>query len=402
MSDERRDSLAAASGSTPRLLAHAAGSGETASLLSSPILAEPGLQSARSAGDLTTGAPDVRSSAGAAAPAVGSRIECAVPPITCDAASSSSMDTVTMGIRRSDSASCEPEARQSEQESELSRDSRASRFGEDRSGESTLEEALLEEGRLGHSYSSDRLLADGRLLVECRFCREEEYLDPLELGLVTASGGSTGSTRSGSGGGGGDGGGGAGGGEGGGEGGGADTRGGVGARGEGEAGAKAREKARGARMVKPCSCGGTMGRVHLRCLQQWIERRRMDGCDHDALTCEVCRAPYHLRIHERLDLTWERLCSYASISFYAEFCTICATLASMVFLFFLIVVGDTDAEGRELSLFAAVVVAASVITLGILTLFKVTSRWRQAISVPLLSPRSPLSPPMPSSPRISS
>ncbi|CAI5951164.1 unnamed protein product, partial [Closterium sp. NIES-64] len=225
-----------------------------------------------------------------------------------------------------------------------------------------------------------------------------------------------------------------------------------------------------------------MGRVHLRCLQQWIERRRMDGCDHDALTCEVCRSPYRLRIHEsesrnstpflssspcfphfsllfsssptfppsahapppppsarpppsppspplspspplpppplfppppstyqffrispfliaplsvtpfppfiphppylsppplfiplahmRLDLTWERLCSYASISFYAEFCTICATLASMVFLFFLIVIGDSDEEGRELSLFAAVVVAACVITLGILTLFK--------------------------------
>ncbi|CAI5528297.1 unnamed protein product [Closterium sp. Naga37s-1] len=153
-----------------------------------------------------------------------------------------------------------------------------------------------------------------------------------------------------------------------------------------------------------------MGRVHLRCLQQWIERRRMDGCDHDALTCEVCRSPYRLRIHESeslystswgrkggkeagsgegnggrkggeergsgegLDLTWERLCSYASISFYAEFCTICATLASMVFLFFLIVIGDSDEEGRELSLFAAVVVAACVITLGILTLFKVTSR----------------------------
>ncbi|CAI5492235.1 unnamed protein product [Closterium sp. Naga37s-1] len=241
-------------------------------------------------------------------------------------------------------------------------------------------------------------------------------------------------------------------------------------------------------MVKPCACGGTMGRVHLRCLQQWIERRRMDGCDHDALTCEVCRSPYRLRIHEsesrnstpflssspcfphfsllfsssptfppsahapppipirpptpfptlsptlpfstppptppfsspalhlsvfphfpvphcsliRLDLTWERLCSYASISFYAEFCTICATLASMVFLFFLIVIGDSDEEGRELSLFAAVVVAACVITLGILTLFKVTSRWRQAISVPLLSPRGPLSPPIPSSPRLSS
>ncbi|CAI5945871.1 unnamed protein product [Closterium sp. NIES-65] len=338
---------------------------------------------------------------------------------------------------------------------------RASRLGStDRLGDAALAESLLEEGRLGHSCSSDRLLADDRLLVECRFCREEEYLSPKDLGLKINTGGA-------------------------GAGAGAGAEGGAGARGErgapesldefprGEAaaaeggekargaearGAEARRaETRGARMVKPCACGGTMGRVHLRCLQQWIERRRMDGCDHDALTCEVCRSPYRLRIHERLDLTWERLCSYASISFYAEFCTICATLASMVFLFFLIVIGDSDEvcggvgsggegghaticatlasmlflfflivigdnyeEGRELSLFAAVVVAACVITLGILTLFKVTllpatattctslallkvtSRWRQAISVPLLSPRGPLSPPIPSSPRLSS
>ncbi|CAI5953203.1 unnamed protein product [Closterium sp. NIES-65] len=281
---------------------------------------------------------------------------------------------------------------------------RASRLGStDRLGDAALAESLLEEGRLGHSCSSDRLLVDDRLLVECRFCREEEYLSPEDLGLRINTGGA---------------------------GAGAGAEGGAGARGErgapesldefprGEtAAAEGGEKARGAeargaearraetggaRMVKPCACGGTMGRVHLRCLQQWIERRRMDGCDHDALTCEVCRSPYRLRIHERLDLTWERLCSYASISFYAEFCTICATLASMVFLFFLIVIGDSDEEGRELSLFAAVVVAACVITLGILTLFKVTSRWRQAISVPLLSPRGPLSPPIPSSPRLSS
>ncbi|CAI7894975.1 unnamed protein product [Closterium sp. NIES-54] len=50
----------------------------------------------------------------------------------------------------------------------------------------------------------------------------------------------------------------------------------------------------------------------------------------------------------------------------------------MVFLFFLIVIGDSDEEGRELSLFAAVVVAACVITLGILTLFKVTRTARSS------------------------
>ncbi|CAI7865012.1 unnamed protein product [Closterium sp. NIES-53] len=266
---------------------------------------------------------------------------------------------------------------------------------------------------MGYSIVSTALLGDdsGNCSIASQLCvlavallfGESKYLSPEDLGLRINTGGAGAETEAGVG-----------------------ARGGRGAPGSleefpqaaAEGGEKARgaeargaearraearrEEARGARMVKPCACGGTMGRVHLRCLQQWIERRRMDGCDHDALTCEVCRSPYRLRIHERLDLTWERLCSYASISFYAEFCTICATLASMVFLFFLIVIGDSDEEGRELSLFAAVVVAACVITLGILTLFKVTSRWRQAISVPLLSPRGPLSPPMPSSPRLSS
>ncbi|CAI5485127.1 unnamed protein product [Closterium sp. Yama58-4] len=246
----------------------------------------------------------------------------------------------------------EPEARQSGQASEPSAQdtqvSRASRLGStDRLGDASLAESLLEEGRLGHSCSSDRLLADDRLLVECRFCREEEYLSPEDLGLKINVGGSGAGAGAGMGASG--------------AGGGAPRSRGEFPRGEAAAaergekargaeargaearGAEARrEEARGARMVKPCACGGTMGRVHLRCLQQWIERRRLDGCDHDALTCEVCRSPYRLRIHERLDLTWERLCSYASISFYAEFCTICATLASMVFLFFLIVIGDSD------------------------------------------------------------
>ena len=41
-----------------------------------------------------------------------------------------------------------------------------------------------------------------------------------------------------------------------------------------------------------------------------------------------------------IDLSWSRLCSFASISFYAEFCTLLATLASMLFLFYLVARGE--------------------------------------------------------------
>lgn len=42
-----------------------------------------------------------------------------------------------------------------------------------------------------------------------------------------------------------------------------------------------------------------------------------------------------------VELTWKRLCSYASLSFYAEFVTIVLTLASMIVLFLLTSEGET-------------------------------------------------------------
>lgn len=80
-----------------------------------------------------------------------------------------------------------------------------------------------------------------------------------------------------------------------------------------------------------------MARVHLRCLQQWLERRRADPAvpDAAALCCEVCKAPYRLHVRERLNLTLDALCSCASLGFYAEFATILVTLAAMVALFYL-------------------------------------------------------------------
>lgn len=42
-----------------------------------------------------------------------------------------------------------------------------------------------------------------------------------------------------------------------------------------------------------------------------------------------------------VELTWKRLCSYASLSFYAEFVTIVLTLASMIVLFLLFSEGET-------------------------------------------------------------
>ena len=53
----------------------------------------------------------------------------------------------------------------------------------------------------------------------------------------------------------------------------------------------------GERMLHPCSCGGSMAGVHLKCLQHWIEQRRLDTSEA-SLRCEVCRSHYKLRIRE--------------------------------------------------------------------------------------------------------
>eukprot|EP00897_Mesotaenium_endlicherianum_P002506 jgi/Mesen1/2283/ME000154S01456 len=153
--------------------------------------------------------------------------------------------------------------------------------------------------------------------------------------------------------------------------------------------ARARERV----LLRPCECGGSMARVHLGCLQRWIESRRMESIEADELVCEVCRAPYRLRVREQLDLSWKRLCSCASLSFYAEFVTILITLISMVALFFLFSTDDDDeADGDILEMGVSIIVAVTVIVLGLFTLLKVLARWRRAISVPLISPTPASSP----------
>jgi E3 ubiquitin-protein ligase DOA10 len=98
---------------------------------------------------------------------------------------------------------------------------------------------------------------------------------------------------------------------------------------------------------RPCLCGGSMARVHLRCLQQWLERRRADPAlsESAAFSCEVCKAPYRLHVRERLNLTLEALCSCASLGFYAEFATILVTLAAMVALFYLFAYSQDEVRG---------------------------------------------------------
>uniref|UniRef100_A0AC34QMX6 RING-CH-type domain-containing protein n=1 Tax=Panagrolaimus sp. JU765 TaxID=591449 RepID=A0AC34QMX6_9BILA len=38
-------------------------------------------------------------------------------------------------------------------------------------------------------------------------------------------------------------------------------------------------------MVRPCSCAGTMGDIHEKCLNEWVARSRAEKC-------EICKEPY--------------------------------------------------------------------------------------------------------------
>ncbi|GAQ89932.1 hypothetical protein KFL_005790030 [Klebsormidium nitens] len=154
----------------------------------------------------------------------------------------------------------------------------------------------------------------------------------------------------------------------------------------------------GERMIRPCLCGGSMARVHLRCLQQWLERRRADPAvpDAAALSCEVCKAPYRLHVRERLNLTLDALCSCASLGFYAEFATILVTLAAMVALFYLFAYSQDQAGVGGVAFYISLGMGITVLALGIFTLAKVSQRWRKANLIPVLvpfsSPTSPRSP----------
>ncbi|GBG69605.1 hypothetical protein CBR_g4435 [Chara braunii] len=142
----------------------------------------------------------------------------------------------------------------------------------------------------------------------------------------------------------------------------------------------------GGEMIKPCECGGTMARVHLKCLQQWISRRRHVNIS-EAGRCEICKSDYKLRIKEEFECSVARLCSFASLSFYAEFITILVTLTAMVALLFLFFKSRQNAT--KVTLYVAVVMGLSVLALGCFTLIKVSVRWRRANSVPVITPLSP-------------
>eukprot|EP00270_Netrium_digitus_P009809 TRINITY_DN3005_c0_g1_i3.p1 TRINITY_DN3005_c0_g1~~TRINITY_DN3005_c0_g1_i3.p1 ORF type:complete len:348 (-),score=62.43 TRINITY_DN3005_c0_g1_i3:419-1462(-) len=141
-------------------------------------------------------------------------------------------------------------------------------------------------------------------------------------------------------------------------------------------------------MLQPCKCGGTMAKVHLRCLQQWIERRRLDISDPQSLSCEVCKSPYQLQVREELDLSCNRLCAPASLTFYAEVTSILLTLVSLFFLFLLFSVGASKEKEAPLSFVVSMAVVGAVLVFGAFTICKV-------LLVPLLSPMpSPSSSPL--------
>jgi hypothetical protein len=58
-------------------------------------------------------------------------------------------------------------------------------------------------------------------------------------------------------------------------------------------------------VFSPCACSGSIARVHLECLSQWISTRSKDQIPQAAdLICELCKSPYQINLerHSRIDL----------------------------------------------------------------------------------------------------
>ncbi|EDO37249.1 predicted protein, partial [Nematostella vectensis] len=49
-----------------------------------------------------------------------------------------------------------------------------------------------------------------------------------------------------------------------------------------------RDSTAGCDVISPCHCSGTLGRVHVRCLEEWLSASNKNEC-------EICKYEYHLQ-----------------------------------------------------------------------------------------------------------
>eukprot|EP00743_Colponemidia_sp_Colp-15_P005211 GILK01005606.1.p1 GENE.GILK01005606.1~~GILK01005606.1.p1 ORF type:complete len:204 (-),score=7.27 GILK01005606.1:510-1121(-) len=130
--------------------------------------------------------------------------------------------------------------------------------------------------------------------------------------------------------------------------------------------------------LKPCNCTGSLERVHMKCLQRWIQTK---SSNH--LTCEICHAPYLVRVRYRL--VWDkRLISCSSFGHYIEMCFLLLMLACFgIMMIFVGPLASWDQQGEKI---CVLIVFLFTFGTALLALVRVFQRWRAENSEVVIEP----------------
>merc|ERR1712216_1008628 len=81
------------------------------------------------------------------------------------------------------------------------------------------------------------------------------------------------------------------------------------------------------RLISPCSCSGSVSKVHASCLERWIEAREAQGAD--ALVCEICHTPYEIVVRNKVVCDCNHALSCTAINHCCELLVILLSLVMM-------------------------------------------------------------------------
>ena len=134
-------------------------------------------------------------------------------------------------------------------------------------------------------------------------------------------------------------------------------------------------------LISPCACRGTIAKVHVQCLQRWIESRP----DQHSLQCETCGVSYRVVYERRLVYDCKHLCCNATSCYHAtDFVMLLVTLGCVCFMTIIIVPRLKDQGESESSVIVIYVLSGLLLAFALFTLQKVWRRWHTASSVPTL------------------
>eukprot|EP00802_Teleaulax_amphioxeia_P024921 Tamp_25694.p1 GENE.Tamp_25694~~Tamp_25694.p1 ORF type:complete len:232 (+),score=30.81 Tamp_25694:29-697(+) len=147
------------------------------------------------------------------------------------------------------------------------------------------------------------------------------------------------------------------------------------------------------KLVRACRCRGSCQFVHVACLQRWLQCRPASAGsqDYNAVTvrrdiseavapqCEVCKAPYTVRINHRSAFDLQRCCTPRSCETYFECVSLVVTLAMLILTPWFVWVASSAQERETIMEHwpLLVITACFMVVLSLLALRKMFCRWRR-------------------------